>query len=153
MRVGVASAPAEALQRTEELRPEIVLVDIMLAGESGFELARRLVERDRDGAPAVILISTHAEADFADLIAESQAAGFLPTSELSADAIRRIVDGTSRRARTDRSRRPAHFPGQPEAGDLTQALPSRRAWGYRRPYEFAGRRRRYRPNRRHGAGP
>ena len=45
---------------------------------------------------AMILISTHAEADFADLIAESPATGFLPKSELSADAIRRILDGRSR---------------------------------------------------------
>jgi DNA-binding NarL/FixJ family response regulator len=91
--VGVASASAEALRCAEELRPEVVLVDITLAHESGFELTRRLVERDRDGAAPVILISTHSEADFADLIAESPAAGFLPKSELSANAIRRILNG------------------------------------------------------------
>ena len=33
----------------------------------------------------MILISTHAEADFADLIADSPATGFLPKSELSAE--------------------------------------------------------------------
>jgi DNA-binding NarL/FixJ family response regulator len=91
--VGVASASAEALRSAEELRPEVVLVDITLGRESGFDLASRLVERDGDGALAVILISTHAEADFADLIAESPAVGFLPKSELSADAIRRILNG------------------------------------------------------------
>jgi DNA-binding NarL/FixJ family response regulator len=91
--VGVASTSAEALRHTEELRPEVVLVDIMLGAESGFELARRLAERDRGGAAAVILISTHSEADFADLITESPAAGFLPKSELSAEAIRRIANG------------------------------------------------------------
>jgi CheY-like chemotaxis protein len=36
--VGVAATSAEALRRAEELRPEVVLVDIMLGGESGFEL-------------------------------------------------------------------------------------------------------------------
>ena len=61
-------------------------------GESGFELARQLSAPDK-GAAALILISTHAQADFADLIAESPAAGFLPKQELSADAVRRIVDG------------------------------------------------------------
>jgi DNA-binding NarL/FixJ family response regulator len=94
--VGVASTSAEALQREQELRPDVVLVDIMLAGESGFELARRLDEDDRGGAAAVILVSTHAEADFADLIAESPALGFLPKSALSADAIRRMVNGQAR---------------------------------------------------------
>jgi hypothetical protein len=40
---------------------------------------------------AVILISTHAEDDFADLIAASPAVGFLSKAELSADAIRDLV--------------------------------------------------------------
>jgi CheY-like chemotaxis protein len=90
--VGVASSTAEALSRESELRPEVVLVDIMLGGESGFELARRLGENGRGGRSKVILVSTHAEADFADLIAESPAIGFLPKSELSAQAIRRVLD-------------------------------------------------------------
>jgi DNA-binding NarL/FixJ family response regulator len=93
---GVASTAAEALRQAEELRPDVVLVDITLGKESGFDLARRLVEADRSGGSAVILISTHAEADFADLIAESPATGFLPKSELSADAIRRILNGLPR---------------------------------------------------------
>ena len=91
--VGVAATSAEALRRAEELRPEVVLVDVMLGDESGFELARRLVPGHWDGGPAVILISTYSAADFARPIAESPATGFLPKLDLSADAIRRIVDG------------------------------------------------------------
>jgi DNA-binding NarL/FixJ family response regulator len=93
--VGVASTIAEGLGRAEELRPDVVLVDVMLAGESGFELAQSLVERD-PGGPAVILISTHAETDLADLIAESPAKGFVPKCELSGEGIRRILDGPQR---------------------------------------------------------
>jgi DNA-binding NarL/FixJ family response regulator len=93
--VGVASTIAEALSREAELRPEVVLVDITLGAENGFDLARRLDENDRDGSSKVILVSTHAEADFADLIAESPANGFLPKSELSAKGIRRILAGGS----------------------------------------------------------
>ena len=91
--VGVAATSAEALRRAEELRPEVVLVDVMLGGDSGFELARRLVARYRGGGPAVILISTYSAADYAGPIAESPAAGFVPKQELSADAIRRIIHG------------------------------------------------------------
>jgi two-component system, NarL family, nitrate/nitrite response regulator NarL len=90
--VGVAGTPAEALQRAAELQPDVVLVDIRLGGESGFDLARRLAEQ-QPGGPAVILISTYSEADFLDLIAESPARGFLPKPGLSAEAIRRILDG------------------------------------------------------------
>ena len=91
--VGVAATSAEALRRAEELRPEVVLVDVMLGGESGFELARQLAAHHQDSGPTVILISTYAAADFARPIADSPAAAFLPKQELSADAIRRIVDG------------------------------------------------------------
>jgi DNA-binding NarL/FixJ family response regulator len=91
--VGVAATSAEALRRAEELRPDVVLVDVMLGGESGFELARRLAVHYQDGGPAVILISTYSAADFPGPIAESPAAGFLPKQELSAEAIRRILDG------------------------------------------------------------
>jgi CheY-like chemotaxis protein len=92
---GVASTGDEALARAEELRPDVVLVDIMLGAESGFDLARRLVEEGRGGRFTVILISTHAEADFEDLIAASPAVGFLLKSELSAGAICRILGGRS----------------------------------------------------------
>ncbi|MCW3032339.1 MAG: hypothetical protein QOK19_1248 [Solirubrobacteraceae bacterium] len=90
---GVASTAADALREAEQLEPELVLVDLSLAHESGFELARRLVQANGAGERAVVLISTHAEADFAELIAESPAKGFLSKSALSADALRQIVDG------------------------------------------------------------
>ena len=88
---GVASSVDDALRQARELRPDVILVDIMLGPESGFDLARRLAEADSDG-PAVILISTHAEADFADLIAEAPAAGFMPKSQLSAGTIQRLLE-------------------------------------------------------------
>jgi DNA-binding NarL/FixJ family response regulator len=90
---GVASTAADALQEAEQLPLDVVLVDITLGEESGLDLARRLVEQGRDCERSVILISTHAESDFADLIAESPARGFLTKSQLSADAIRHMVDG------------------------------------------------------------
>jgi hypothetical protein len=40
---------------------------------------------------AVIMISTHAEADYADLLTESPVLGFLPKGQLSGVAIRRIL--------------------------------------------------------------
>ena len=88
--VGVASASTDALAQAQELRPDVVLLDIMLGHESGFDVARRLAEMESADI-AVILISTHAEADFADLIDEAPVAGFMPKSELSANAIRRVL--------------------------------------------------------------
>jgi CheY-like chemotaxis protein len=78
---------AAALEQTEALRPDVVLVDVMLAGESGLDLARRLAAPERACRPPVILISTHSAEDLEDLIAASPAVGFLPKSELGAEAI------------------------------------------------------------------
>jgi two-component system nitrate/nitrite response regulator NarL len=87
---GVASTGADALRKVGMLRPDVVLVDISLGDESGIDLARRLV-----ATPAtVILISTRSEAELADLIATSPAAGFLSKPELSAAAIRSFLDGS-----------------------------------------------------------
>ena len=89
--VGVASNTAEALARTQELRPDVTLLDIDLGGESGLELARRLHDQADHTSGPVILISTHAEQDYAELIAASPAVGFLPKTALSGDAIRDLL--------------------------------------------------------------
>jgi DNA-binding NarL/FixJ family response regulator len=80
--VGVAVDIAGALRCAEEQRPDAALVDIELAGETGFQLIERL-----DPAVQAVLTSTHAASDYADLIEASAALGFLPKSELSAAAI------------------------------------------------------------------
>jgi CheY-like chemotaxis protein len=90
---GVASNIATALQQARVLRPDVILVDIGLGNESGFTLAQ-LLARDDQGAD-VILISARAETDYADLIAESPAAGFLAKSELSAGGIGRLLGHAS----------------------------------------------------------
>ena len=91
---GVAMTTAEALAETQRLRPDVILVDISLGRESGFELARRLGAEDLAHGATVILISTRAEDDVADLVADSPAAGFVAKSDLSAEAIRRVVDAS-----------------------------------------------------------
>jgi DNA-binding NarL/FixJ family response regulator len=91
--VGVASTAEAALRRVIELRPDVTLVDIDLCGSSGCELARRLADEGAGAAGCLILISAHAEEDFTDLIKASPAAGFLPKSALSADAILALVGG------------------------------------------------------------
>jgi DNA-binding NarL/FixJ family response regulator len=91
--VGVAATGQEALTLVREVKPDVMLVDIDLGRESGLDLARRLVQTPGCAATVTVLISTHDEADYADLIAASPAIGFLPKSDLSAAAIRRLVRG------------------------------------------------------------
>jgi DNA-binding NarL/FixJ family response regulator len=92
---GVATTSEDALRQAGSVPADVVLVDVFLGDESGFELARQLVECRRDSGASVILISTYDQGDFEDLLAATPAAGFLSKTELSANAIRRIVDGRS----------------------------------------------------------
>jgi DNA-binding NarL/FixJ family response regulator len=93
--LGTATTSAEALRRVAEQQPDVVLVDINLGEESGFELARTLVERFPRLAAGVVLISTRAEHDFGGLVQASPAAGFLAKTQLSAKAVRELVASRS----------------------------------------------------------
>lgn len=84
---GTASTTAEALRQASVLSPDVAVVDIGLGEENGFDLASDLAER----GIVVIMTSTSAESDYADLVAESPAAGFLPKAELSPARVRRLL--------------------------------------------------------------
>jgi DNA-binding NarL/FixJ family response regulator len=96
--LGVAGTSAEAVKLVAELRPDVVLVDMALGDECGLELAQLLAPRGCSDAPVVILISAYSPLDVAELIAASPAAGFVPKSDLSSDAIRQIVASSGRAA-------------------------------------------------------
>ena len=89
--VGVATTSDEAIDQVRRLRPDVLLLDIDLGGESGLALAMRLHTEARAPELKIILTSTHEEQDFADLIDSSPAVGFLPKTALSGDAIRRLM--------------------------------------------------------------
>jgi DNA-binding NarL/FixJ family response regulator len=88
--VGVASTVAEAVHLAAELAPDVALVDIDLAEESGLDLAADLAG---NLGLRVVLISIHGEEDFEELIEASPAIGFLSKTRLSASALRQLLDG------------------------------------------------------------
>jgi DNA-binding NarL/FixJ family response regulator len=90
--VGIG-ASGDAVRLARQLRPDITLVDIDLGEEDGLAVIRRLAHLE--GAPAgkLVLISTHAEDEFVDLIEASPAIGFVPKAALSAQAIQALLDG------------------------------------------------------------
>lgn len=86
-----ASNSAEALKYYEDFHPDVALVDIDLGGEDGFALAEQLDRVSSASTFAVILVSTYAESDLAEMIDASPAVGFLQKFSLSPDAIRDLV--------------------------------------------------------------
>jgi DNA-binding NarL/FixJ family response regulator len=93
--VASAATGAEALRSAEEHDPDVVLVDVGLGQESGFDVAQRL-SRATARHTRVVLISAHPEEDLIDLIEASPAIGFVAKSRLSAHAIVELLDGSDR---------------------------------------------------------
>lgn len=85
--VGTASTLVDAVRAAQSTHPSLVLVDIDLGSESGFDVVEALDSVVLTPKPAIILVSTHDEDDFVDLVETSSAVGFLSKFELSAAAI------------------------------------------------------------------
>jgi DNA-binding response OmpR family regulator len=60
--VSQATSGAEALRMARKLRPDLILLDIMLPGESGIEVCERIRERDQ-GVMIVMITAKDAEED------------------------------------------------------------------------------------------
>jgi DNA-binding NarL/FixJ family response regulator len=93
--VGTASTGSEAIDLVREFQPDVVILDIDLGAESGFDVAEQLRTGDAHtslaSGPEIVLVSAHDEEDFADMISESVAVGFVAKSDLSARAIRNLL--------------------------------------------------------------
>ena len=83
--VGEAADGASALAAAEALRPELVLLDVVLPDTDGFAVAERLVESG-DG-PVVVLTSSREAADFGERLDRTPARGFIHKDDLSGAAL------------------------------------------------------------------
>jgi DNA-binding NarL/FixJ family response regulator len=91
--VGEAEDGKSAVVAVVELHPDVIVIDVQLPDTSGFDVSR-LIHRDRE-APVVILVSSREASDYGGRITSSGAQGFLSKSELSADAIAKIIQRAS----------------------------------------------------------
>jgi DNA-binding NarL/FixJ family response regulator len=89
--VGTASTLASAVAAVTAHDPDLILVDIDLGAESGFDVVEALHDLTSPARPAIILVSTHHPDDLAEMIEESSAIGFLQKFGLSADLIAETV--------------------------------------------------------------
>ena len=87
--VGEAADGSSAINAARELRPDVVLLDIRLPDIDGFQVAEQLAARR--AAPAIVLTSSRDRSDFGGEIADGPAHGFIPKSELSAEAITFLI--------------------------------------------------------------
>ena len=85
--IGEAEDGAAALTAIEELRPDLVLLDIQLPDMDGFAVLEQL----GSNAPSVVLVSSRDACDYDGLIRKSRASGFIAKAELSGTAVRSLL--------------------------------------------------------------
>ena len=84
--VGEAGDGTAGIELARELRPDIVLLDVVLPDLSGFDVADRLA----DGPSTVVLVSSRDRTDFGRRLRESPAAGFVSKDRLSGPSLREL---------------------------------------------------------------
>jgi DNA-binding NarL/FixJ family response regulator len=85
--VGDAATGAAGVALAAALRPDVVVLDVMLPDGAGFDLVPSL---HRSGS-AVVLVSTRDRRDYGDRVTSCGAEGFLGKSELTGPALRALL--------------------------------------------------------------
>jgi two-component system, NarL family, nitrate/nitrite response regulator NarL len=93
--IGAATSSATAREQIRRLEPDVVLVDVGLGDENGFELVVALVHAFPYLESRVALISSRAKDDYIELVDASPALGFISKSDLSASAITQLFSAES----------------------------------------------------------
>ena len=91
---GEAADETEALQKVGALRPDLVIIDLSLAGGSGLNLIERIKAHYAD--ITMLVASMHDESLFAERVLAAGALGYLNKQEAPSNiikAIRRVLEG------------------------------------------------------------
>jgi DNA-binding NarL/FixJ family response regulator len=88
--VGEAEDGASGLTTVERLRPDVVLLDVLLPDTSGFEVADRLAQRAAKSQ--VVMISSRDESVFREPLSRTPACGFVYKGELSLQALDALLE-------------------------------------------------------------
>jgi DNA-binding NarL/FixJ family response regulator len=84
--VGEAVDAAGAVRDAERLRPDVVLLDVVLPDRSGLAVARELAQSA--APPYVVLISSRSRSDFGQSFVWPAGCTFIPKHELTAARLR-----------------------------------------------------------------
>ena len=88
--LGEAEDGETAIAAAEQLNPDVVLLDVQLPDQTGFQVASRLTANG--STVSVVLVSSRDGSDYGPLVEESGARGFVPKGELSGARIAALLE-------------------------------------------------------------
>ena len=94
--VGEASEGKEAIDKAQELVPDVIVMDISMLGLEGLEATRRIVKRNQKAK--IIILTQHNNKEYTISAIKAGAVGFVPKRALSSElvsAIRAVQHGDS----------------------------------------------------------
>ena len=87
--VGDAEDGASAMAAVSALRPDVVLLDVLLPDMTGFEVAKELAAGPE--RPVVVLTSSRSASEFGSLVRSEHAKGFISKRDLTLAALAALV--------------------------------------------------------------
>ena len=85
---GALSNGTSVLQQVDELKPDVIILDISLPDMTGFDVVRQL--KKRGCSAKVIFLTVHENIDFVRAAFELDAAGYVFKSRISSDLVEAI---------------------------------------------------------------
>jgi DNA-binding NarL/FixJ family response regulator len=87
--VGVAADGTDAMRQAALLRPDLVLLDVLLPDLDGFGVAERLA--GFTDPPVVVLVSSRTRIEFGARLDTAPVRGFLPKEELTLQRLAELI--------------------------------------------------------------
>jgi CheY-like chemotaxis protein len=88
----------DALQKLREEHPDLMVLDLLMPGTTGFEVLRRMRSEERIRETRVIVMSSVFKGNVQDYLEELGVRGFIDKTQLAAELVphtRRILDAAS----------------------------------------------------------
>src|SRR5436309_8545150 len=94
--IGESSTGEASVDATQQLKPDLVLMDVNLPGINGLDATRRIL-RDSNGAVVVLLLSTYEEEEYASKAAESGPSAYIGKARFDPERLRAARSSATRR--------------------------------------------------------